>query len=486
MQAWIAVVAALAGIAIGFLLRNLSAKSERSLIEAQKTRAEADAALLRAQLSEVQSLADSRAGFESLAAERQSSIARLAAERDALKSELQTHVGAAQQSASRISQLEADLANERKNTAEKVALLKEAEATFSNHFETLAGKVLDSKSDKLKETNKTEIDNILSPLKTEIAQFKTQVESAQRESLVGRTELAAELNHLKDMNKSLTDEAHSLSTALRQDTQKQGHWGEKILLQILENSGLRKDEHYTYQESHSFENEDGEKGVQRTDVILRLPEGRHLIIDSKVTLKAYTDYVNAIDEDARKKATNRLLDSFRKHYTELASRNYHRLAGVLSPDFVVLFAPLEPAFLHAIREDASLWEDAYQKGVLLTGPTSILFVLRIVETLWSQAQQQKNVQKIMDRGEKLYEKFVGFVDDLEIIGAKIKDANDSYGEAMKKLKTGPGNLIRQVELLREDGLKPRKKLKPKLLEAAGLDSEPLALAANAEDTNAEQ
>ena len=219
-----------------------------------------------------------------------------------------------------------------------------------------------------------------------------------------------------------------------------------------------------------------------------MPEGRHLIIDSKVSINDYNDFVNAENEEERKSALKRHLASVRKHYVELADRNYHRLPGVQSPDFVVMFVPIEPAFMLAIQEDEGLWLDAYQKGVLLAGPTTVLFVVRIVENLWRQEQQAKNVQKVMDRGGKLYDKFVGFVEDLESIGDRIHEAGQSYKEALSKLTSGRENLVRQVEMLRELEVKNKKRLKPKLLEAAGVDEEdetlPL-LAAEAETNEGE-
>ena len=264
-----------------------------------------------------------------------------------------------------------------------------------------------------------------------------------------------------------------MSTALRQDTQKQGHWGEFILLKILEKSGfLQKGIHYTYQEPFIVEDEEtGQNHKQQTDVIVKLPEGRHLIIDCKVTLNAYRDYENAVSEAERGVALDRLLKSFRDHYKGLAERNYQKISTIQSPDFVVLFAPLEPAFMLAIQKDESLWMDAYERGVLLAGPTTILFVVRIVENLWRQQQLANNVKNIQDRGEKLYDKFVGFIDDMEGIGKCLNGAIQSFDDAKKKLCISDGNLVRQVEMLRKLGLKPKKKLKPELLEAAGVDDD---------------
>jgi len=221
--------------------------------------------------------------------------------------------------------------------------------------------------------------------------------------------------------------------------------------------------------------EDGEgeaPGPRRqTDVVVKLPEDRHLIIDSKVSINAYNDFVKATDDEERKAALKSHLASVRKHYVDLADRNYHRLPGIQSPDFVVMFVPIEPAFMLALQEDEGLWLDAYKKGVLLAGPTTVLFVVRIVENLWHQEKQARNVQKVIDRGEKLYDKFVGFVSDLEAVGSRISDADLSYKEAFKKLTSGRENLIRQVEMLREISLKPKKRIKASLLDVAGVYEE---------------
>jgi DNA recombination protein RmuC len=288
----------------------------------------------------------------------------------------------------------------------------------------------------------------------------------------------------------LTEEAHNLATALRRDTKAQGNWGETILRNILDKSGLQEGLHYSYQQSFTELDENGGPAQRRqTDVVVKLPGGRHLIIDSKVSLNAYNDSVNAETEKIRLEAIKKHLLSVRNHCSELSSRNYQGLAGMQSPDFVVMFVPIEPAFLLTLQNDESIWHDAYEKGVLLSGPTTVLFVVRIVKDLWRQEQQIRNVEKVMKRGAELYDKFVGFVTNLESVGAALSDARQAYDEAARQLSTGPGNLVRQVEMLRELGVtaKGKKQIPRKLIEEAGLGEagleEPgLALAAEAEDT----
>jgi DNA recombination protein RmuC len=355
--------------------------------------------------------------------------------------------------------------------------------------------VLDAKSKAFSEASQAQLGTLLDPLKTQIKDFREKVEQAQSDSKTGVTELKTLIGTLGSLNQALTEEAHNLATALRRDTKAQGNWGETILRNILDKSGLQEGPHYSFQQSFTEINADGEPGQRRqTDVIVKLPGGRHLVIDSKVSLNAYNDSVNAEDEKNRSDALRRHLLSLRNHCGELATRNYQALAGIHSPDFVVMFIPIEPAFLLALQNDETLWHEAYTKGILLTGPTTVLFVLRIVEDLWRQEKQAQNVEKVMKRGSELYDKFVGFVSNLEAVGSALIDAREAYDNACKQLSTGPGNLVRQVEMLRKLGVAPKtkKEIPGRLIESAELESteindpdldEPtLALAAEADDT----
>jgi DNA recombination protein RmuC len=355
-------------------------------------------------------------------------------------------------------------------------------------FLTLAKNELGGQSNEAKmtlEAKELAIKNLLDPLKGQIDDFRKKVEEAQSDSKTGVTELRTLIGTLGNLNKALTEEAHNLATALRRDTKAQGNWGETILRNILDKSGLQEGNHYSFQQSFTESNGEGEPIQRRqTDVLVKLPGGRHLIIDSKVSLNAYNDSVNAENENDRVDALKRHLLSLRSHINDLAGRNYHTLAGIRSPEFVVMFVPIEPAFLLALQNDEALWHDAYSKGVLLSGPTTILFVIRIVADLWHQQRQADNVEKVMKRGTELYDKFVRFVSNLESIGSSLLDARNAYDEACKQLSTGPGNLVRQVEMLRQLGVAPKtkKQIPTKMLDAAELetDESTLALAAEAE------
>jgi DNA recombination protein RmuC len=469
MLAVFAVSALLAGLLLGFLLRGATARTERN--EFERRVSELSAALNSAgtALTKSQEESAARAGFESLAHERERTIELLKTEKASLSTGLQAKSDAESQAQARIRELETELRKERESLDEKVKLLEDAKQALANQFQALAADILEQKSKTFSEGSQKELNTLLEPLKAQIGDFRKKVEEAQSDSKTGVTELKTLIGTLGNLNQALTEEAHNLATALRRDTKAQGNWGETILRNILDKSGLQEGLHYSFQQS--FTEVDSESApVQRrqTDVVVKLPGGRHLVVDSKVSLNAYNDSVNAENETARAEALKRHLVSVRNHFNELAGRNYHALEGVQSPDFAVMFVPIEPAFLLALQNDDGLWHDAYAKGVLLAGPTTVLFVIRIVEDLWRQEKQAQSVDKVMKRGAELYDKFVGFVHNLGQVGDALMTARRAYDEASRQLSTGSGNLVRQVELLRELGVAPKtkKQIPARLLEAS--------------------
>jgi DNA recombination protein RmuC len=492
MQTLIAgVVAAFIGIAIGFWLRSASAKSEKVQFEQRSLELANELAATRRELAQVQAQVQAessgRAGFESLALERERLLRDVIFERETLRAELQARVESESALGKQLGILEEQLKAERSQSQEKLKLLTEARVELTHQFEALAGKILDEKSTKFTEQNKTNLDQLLHPLRLQINDFRGKVEEAQKDSNLARGELRGKLESLEKLNQQLSAEAHNLTTALRGSSKAQGDWGEFILRDLLEQAGLREGEQYRFQESFSAAtDEDGQRGkASRTDVIINLPGGRHLIVDSKVSLNAYTDYANAVAEDLRKIALKQHLVSVRAHLDGLSKRSYHKLAGLESPDFVIMFIPIEPAFLLAMQEAGDLWREAYERNVLLVGPTTLLFVIRIVDNLWQQEQQAKSVADIVERGTKLYEKFVNFVADLTKVGESLRSADQSYQSAMSKLSTGSGNLVRQTEMLKKAGIRTSKQLPAKLLDASGLDPEEqaeLSLAASGEES----
>jgi DNA recombination protein RmuC len=482
MQALIAVVAIITGVLLGFWIRAISTRRELALLD-QRDRESIDAlAALQKQLTQSQAESAARAGFESLAAERDKTIDRLTDERNQLRTALQTSAEAASTQAARVSQLEADLHNERRNLGEKVELLENAKKALADQFQALAADILDQKSKSFSDGSQKEIGTLLNPLRQQIEDFRKKVEEAQSDSKTGVTRLETLIGSLGNLNQALTEEARNLTTALRGSSKAQGDWGEFILRDLLDKAGLREGEQYVFQKSFAVESENGERARSvRTDVIVSLPGGRNLVIDSKVSLTAYTDCVNATDDDARKAALKLHMASMRNHVSGLAKAGYHNLPGIEAPDFVVMFIPIEPAFLMALQGDGELWAEAYKQGILLVGPTTLLYVIRIVNVLWQQERQALNVRKVMERGTELYEKFVGFVTDMELIGDSLRRTDKHYEEAMKKLADGRGNLIRRVEMLKELGIRTNKSIPKNLLDRADVDQAELALAAEAEE-----
>lgn len=363
-----------------------------------------------------------------------------------------------------IAELTTQLETERTQNDEKISLLNEAKTQLTDQFKSLANDILEEKSKRFTEQNRTNIEQILHPLKIKLQEFQGKVEEVyvqegkDRSALGGA--LTKQLEHLMDLNKKLSQDAINLTTALTGQSKAQGNWGEFILERILENSGLTKGELYVTQASYN--REDGTRA--QPDVIINLPEGRHLVIDAKVSIVAYNDYVNADNDTDRDAALKRHLESIRNHIKGLSGKNYQELYQLKSLDFVIMFVAIEPAFMLAIAQDSNLWQDAWTKNVLLVSPSTLLFVVRVVAHLWRQEQQTRNAQDIAKRGAELYDRLVGFVEDFEKIGLQLKRAQEIYTTAFGKFTGGRGNVIRQAEMLKELGIKPTKSLPPKIVD----------------------
>jgi len=479
-----AIIAAFAGIVLGFWMRAASNKAEKAQLERRASELTEELLTARADVSRLHAESGSRAGFESLATEREKTILQLAAELDSLRADLHARGAVESAQSARVKELETELRNERQNLSEKLALLESAKQALANQFEALAAEILEKKSKSFSEGTQKELGTLLTPLRDQIKEFREKVEKAQSDSNTGVTKLETLIGTLGGLNQQLSEEAHNLTTALRGSSKAQGDWGELIVRNLLEKAGLREGEQFRVQETFDATSADGDGRAtkSRPDVIVNLPGGRHLVIDSKVSLNAYTDSVNAVTDDERKVAIKRHLASVRSHIDDLTGRRYHKLGALETPDFVVMFVPIEPAFLVALHEDEGLWRHAYEKEVLLVGPTTLLFVIRIVDNLWQQELQARSVQDVMNRGAELYDKFVNFVSDLEAVGKSLRSADDSYSKAMKKLSEGRGNLIRQVEMLKGLGVRTGKSLPRNLLDTAGIEESSLALAATGEDS----
>lgn len=387
---------------------------------------------------------------------------RLETEKENLAALRDQFIAERQRLSNQVAELTAALEAERSQGAEKIELLKNAEEQLSNRFKALASEILEDKTRRFTEQNKTNLDQLLEPLKVKITEFQGKVQEVYVQEGKDRSALAEQVKQLMALNNQLSKDAHNLTSALKGQAKAQGNWGELILERVLEASGLRKGHEYDVQESHT--RADGSRA--QPDVVVHLPEERHLIVDAKVSLTAYEEHANAETDHQREAALRRHLDSVRAHVRELSEKNYQQLYGLQSLDFVLMFIPVEPAFMLAISHDSDLWQDAWKKNVLLVSPSTLLFVVRTVAHLWRQEQQNRNAQEIANRGAELYDKLAGFVGDMETLGDRLDQAKRAYDGALNKFSTGRGNVIRQAEMLKELGVKPVKQLPQNLVDAA--------------------
>ncbi len=355
--------------------------------------------------------------------------------------------------------LEAELNTEHKQVQHRIESLNEAKEALTNQFKNLANEILEDKTKKFTEQNAQQLDILLKPLQTKLTEFKEQVSNSYEKESRERFALKNEIERLANLNLKMSDEARSLTNALKGDSKIQGNWGELVLESILESSGLRKGEEYLVQDSHT--QADGSR--LQPDVIIKLPEGRHLVIDSKVSITAYARHTEASSPDEADKELIAHIQSIRQHIQGLSSKNYVGITDISSVDFVLMFIPIEPAFLSALKSAPNLYQEALSKNIVLVCPSTLMATLRTVAHLWRQDQQNKNAMEIARQCANLYDKFVGFVEDLEQIGKRLDQAQSSYHDAFNKLKSGKGNLIKSAEKVKELGVKPNKMIASNLL-----------------------
>ncbi len=340
--------------------------------------------------------------------------------------------------------LQSEIATLYKNkTKEREQLLLE--------FENLAGKILKQNSEQFSVLNKSQMDQILSPLKEKITGFEKRINDVYTEETKQRSEIKQQIFQLIEVNQLMSTEAKNLTKALKGDTKLQGNWGELILEKVLENSGLTKGQEYEVQ--HSDTNEEG-KRIQ-PDIIVHLPDNKHLIVDSKVSLTAYESYVNQEDKTERKKYLSQHLLSVKNHIKQLSEKKYQTAQKINPPDFILLFMPLEPAFSLALKEDTTLYAFAWKFNIVLVSPTTLLATLKTISSIWRQEKQTKNAIEIAQKAGSLYDKFVGFIHDMEGINKSLNNAQKAYIEAKSKLSEGKGNLVSRVENLKKLGAKAK-------------------------------
>ncbi|MFZ4054759.1 MAG: DNA recombination protein RmuC [Polynucleobacter sp.] len=358
--------------------------------------------------------------------------------------------------------LEAELASERRQALARLESLNEAKEALTAQFKNLANDILEDKSKRFVEQNATSLDALLKPLQTKLTEFKEQVSTSYQNEARERFALKSEIERLSNLNLRMSDETRSLTQALKGDSKVQGNWGELVLESVLESSGLRKGEEFVVQDSHT--QADGSR--LQPDVVIHLPEGRHLVVDSKVSITAYARYAEALTPEIGQAELNLHIQSIRQHMQGLSSKNYSALHGLGAIDFVLMFIPIEPAFIAAMKAAPNLQDEALAKNIVLVCPSTLMATLRTVAHLWRQDQQNRNALEISRQCGALYDKFVGFVEDLQKLGQRLEQAQSSYHDAFGKLKSGKGNLIRAAEKVRALGVKPSKLIDNRLIETA--------------------
>ena len=425
------VIALIIGIYIGKLLFSANAKSEQAALEEKNNG-------LSFQIEELKSqLTISNSEKETIRTEKEAINIQL-------------------------SKKENDFENLWERNKEQKEEVEKLQEKFTKEFENLANKILEEKSSKFTEQNKENMKNILSPLQEKIQLFEKKVDDTHKESIDYHAALRQQIIGLTDMNAQMSKETLNLTKALKGDSKMQGNWGELVLERVLEKSGLEKDREYYVQQSHTAV--DGNRVFP--DVVINLPDGKKMIVDSKVSLTAYEKYINEEDDSLKNGYLKEHVSSIKRHVEQLGDKNYQDLYEIESPDFVLLFIPIEPAFAMALNEDTTLYNKAFEKNIVIVTPSTLLATLRTIDSMWANQKQQENAMEIARQAGALYDKFQGFVEDLIKIGKKIDESKIEYGAAMNKLVEGKGNLIISVEKLKKMGAKAKKALPESILKRA--------------------
>ncbi|GAB6041564.1 DNA recombination protein RmuC [Endothiovibrio diazotrophicus] len=412
-------------------------------------------------------LSEERARYEQVVEEKNHLIARLEValrEQHEERSRLQ---GVLTEREKALSTATTRLEEQEKQNAERLLQLEEAKRKMAAEFENLANRILEEKGKKFAEQSHADLAHTLNPLREQLEGFRTKVEEIHRNDTRERGALVEQLRNLHELNRRITAEAANLTKALKGDKKAQGNWGELILERVLEESGLRKDHEYEVQ--GSFRDEEGR--LRYPDVIIHLPDNKQLVVDSKVSLLAYTELVAAEEEADRAVALKAHVEAVRNHIKGLSEKDYSALPGLHSLDFVLMFMPIEAAFMAAFEADQKLFSDAFERKIAVVTPTTLLATVRTIESIWRYERQNENAKRIADRAGAVYDKLRGFVEDMEKLGNQINTLNGTYDAAMNKLTEGRGNLIRQAERFVELGVKVKKSLPAALIEKAGAEHE---------------
>ena len=452
------ILAFILGAVLAYFILKSSSVSRKSYEELQQNfnQKEADLNRIIAEIS-----AENKAQIQKIA-EQQELNERQNSEIKDLQSDKNQLIGLKSQLAAQNESLQQLLDSQKE---EIVKIQEEAKLQFEN----LANKILEEKTLKFTEQNQQNLKNILNPLQEKITDFEKKVENTHKESIDYHAALRQQILGLKEMNLQMSKETLNLTKALKGDSKIQGNWGELVLERVLEKSGLEKGREYEIQKS--FTTEEGNR-VQ-PDVIINLPDGKKMIVDSKVSLTAYEKYINEEDDEQKSSFLKEHVNSLKRHVEQLGSKNYQHLYQMESPDFVLLFIPIEPAFAIALNEDTQLYNKAFEKNIVIVTPSTLLATLRTIDSMWTNQKQQENAYEIARQAGALYDKFDGFVTDLVKIGKKMDEAKTEYEGAMNKLVDGKGNLITSVQKLKIMGAKAKKSLPDAILNRANSSLENL-------------
>ena len=442
------------GALIGFFLASLRGKGTQAALQERNTQVLLQFENYKAQVQ--QQITDLKEQIQEtkLTAEKQFSEA--CAERESIREEkdfLRTE----------LTRRNAEFQNLQQRNEEQKAEVEQLQEKFSREFENLANKIFEQKSEKFTLQNKENLQNILNPLQEKILHFEKKVEDTHKDSIGRNSQLQEQIRGLKELNEQMTKEATNLTRALKGDSKVQGNWGELVLERVLEKSGLEKDREYFVQTS--FMTEHGKRAIP--DVVIHLPGNKKMIIDSKVSLKAYELFVNDEDPAERSNHLKQHISSLKQHIEGLSARNYHQLYQIESPDFVLMFVPIEPAFAVALNSDTGLYNWAFEKNIVIVTPTTLLATLRTIDSMWHSEKQQQNALEIARLAGALYDSFTNLTDEMLKVGKQLDTVQNTYSGAMRKL-TGKGNLITKVEKLKKMGASASKQINEKLLSKAAL------------------
>jgi DNA recombination protein RmuC len=385
-------------------------------------------------------------------------------EMDELKGQLREAQTETMELTNALTKTESDYEHLRFRMQEQASELEQLREKFLQQFQHISNQVLMNNAEHFNRASSENLERILQPLKERIKDFETKVDQTYEKTLKESVSLKEQITQLASLNQQMSQDALNLTKALKGESKTQGNWGEYLLESLLEKSGLRKGVHFEREEVR----QNDESKVYRPDVIIRLPDSKHLVIDSKMSLVAYEAYCSCEDEAQLETYLRSHISSIRTHFSDLGRKNYHRLSGLNSPDFVLMYIPIEPAFNLALQHDHNLFTDAFDRNIVLVTTSTLLATLRTVAGVWRQEDQKRNVLKIADESGKLYDKFVGFIEDLKTVGRHLDTSQSAYHAAMNKLTDGKGNLIRRVEILRELGAKTSKTIDEQLLQEANI------------------